>query len=60
MRKPSKCSAFIQFNWLHWTNGAFGYFPSYTLSAMYAAQLWPIRKHFRGMRERRTNHITMV
>ena len=24
---------------IHWTDGAFGYFPSYTLGAMYAAQL---------------------
>lgn len=23
---------------VHWTDGAFGYFPSYTLGAMYAAQ----------------------
>ena len=23
---------------IHWTDGAFGYFPSYTLGAMYAAQ----------------------
>jgi len=23
---------------VHWTEGAFGYFPSYTLGAMYAAQ----------------------
>ena len=23
---------------MHWTDGAFGYFPSYTLGAMYAAQ----------------------
>lgn len=25
---------------IHWTDGAFGYFPSYTLGAMYAAQLF--------------------
>lgn len=25
---------------IHWTGGAFGYFPSYTLGAMYAAQLF--------------------
>ncbi len=24
---------------IHWTDGGFGYFPSYTLGAMYAAQL---------------------
>jgi carboxypeptidase Taq len=24
----------------HWPSGAFGYFPSYTLGAMIAAQLW--------------------
>lgn len=24
---------------IHWTDGAFGYFPSYTLGAMYAAQM---------------------
>ena len=24
---------------IHWTDGSFGYFPSYTLGAMYAAQL---------------------
>ena len=31
---------------VHWTDGAFGYFPSYTLGAMYAAQ-W-----FAAMRRR--------
>ncbi len=25
---------------MHWPSGAFGYFPSYTLGAMIAAQLW--------------------
>ncbi|MGN6682499.1 MAG: carboxypeptidase M32, partial [Devosia sp.] len=25
---------------VHWPSGAFGYFPSYTLGAMIAAQLW--------------------
>jgi len=25
---------------IHWTDGAFGYFPSYTLGAMYAAQFF--------------------
>lgn len=25
---------------IHWTDGAFGYFPTYTLGAMYAAQLF--------------------
>lgn len=25
---------------IHWTDGAFGYFPTYTLGAMYAAQLY--------------------
>lgn len=25
---------------IHWTDGGFGYFPSYTLGAMYAAQLF--------------------
>lgn len=25
---------------IHWTDGAFGYFPSYTLGAIYAAQLF--------------------
>ncbi|OCH61904.1 hypothetical protein A6D94_17165 [Vibrio splendidus] len=41
--KPSAYREFVyerleQFNWLHWTDGSFGYFPSYTLGAMYAAQ----------------------
>ncbi|MDF0606468.1 carboxypeptidase M32 [Neisseriaceae bacterium TC5R-5] len=27
---------------IHWTDGAFGYFPSYTLGAMYAAQYFAI------------------
>ncbi|KGT88876.1 peptidase M32 [Erwinia typographi] len=30
---------------IHWTDGAFGYFPTYTLGAMYAAQL------FQGMKK---------
>ncbi|MEM6159263.1 carboxypeptidase M32 [Erwinia sp. P6884] len=30
---------------IHWTDGAFGYFPTYTLGAMYAAQL------FRALKE---------
>ncbi|WP_428946185.1 carboxypeptidase M32 [Pantoea sp. FN060301] len=30
---------------IHWTDGAFGYFPTYTLGAMYAAQL------FRSLKE---------
>ncbi len=29
---------------IHWTNGGFGYFPSYTLGAMYAAQLFQAAK----------------
>ncbi|NEM65098.1 carboxypeptidase M32, partial [Escherichia coli] len=28
----------------HWTDGGFGYFPSYTLGAMYAAQLMAAAK----------------
>jgi carboxypeptidase Taq len=27
---------------VHWTDGAFGYFPSYTLGAMYAAQWFAV------------------
>ena len=31
---------------IHWTDGSFGYFPSYTLGAMYAAQYFTaIRTH---------------
>jgi len=30
---------------IHWTDGAFGYFPTYTLGAMYAAQLFQAVKH---------------
>ncbi|MCE9920722.1 carboxypeptidase M32, partial [Hafnia paralvei] len=29
---------------IHWTDGAFGYFPTYTLGAMYAAQLFASAK----------------
>jgi carboxypeptidase Taq len=29
---------------IHWTDGGFGYFPSYTLGAMYAAQLMAAAK----------------
>ena len=25
---------------IHWSMGAFGYFPTYTLGNLYAAQLW--------------------
>lgn len=38
---------------IHWTDGAFGYFPSYTLGAMYAAQYFAtIRKRHPDMDER--------
>ncbi|MEO3988754.1 carboxypeptidase M32 [Pseudocitrobacter cyperus] len=30
---------------IHWTDGGFGYFPSYTLGAMYAAQLMHAARH---------------
>lgn len=30
---------------IHWTDGGFGYFPSYTLGAMYAAQLFSAANH---------------
>ncbi|EGU41288.1 thermostable carboxypeptidase 1 [Vibrio ichthyoenteri ATCC 700023] len=30
---------------IHWTDGAFGYFPSYTLGAMYAAQYMAVMKN---------------
>ena len=30
---------------IHWTDGAFGYFPSYTLGAIYAAQLFAAADH---------------
>lgn len=29
---------------IHWTDGSFGYFPSYTLGAMYAAQFMAAMK----------------
>lgn len=29
---------------IHWTDGSFGYFPSYTLGAMYAAQFMATMK----------------
>ena len=32
---------------IHWTDGSFGYFPSYTLGAMYAAQLFHYAIHSR-------------
>jgi len=32
---------------IHWTDGSFGYFPSYTLGAMYAAQYFAVMR--RGM-----------
>ncbi len=38
---------------IHWTDGAFGYFPSYTLGAMYAAQYFAaVRAHTPGLDER--------
>ncbi|STR44863.1 carboxypeptidase M32 [Iodobacter fluviatilis] len=38
---------------IHWTDGAFGYFPSYTLGAMYAAQYFAtIRKQQPDLDER--------
>src|SRR6185295_11427326 len=37
---------------VHWPSGAFGYFPSYTLGALIAAQLWAaIEKENPGARE---------
>ncbi|MDC7707985.1 carboxypeptidase M32 [Vogesella indigofera] len=30
---------------IHWTDGSFGYFPSYTLGAMYAAQYFATLRH---------------
>lgn len=37
---------------IHWTDGSFGYFPSYTLGAMYAAQLFAAaRKALPGLDE---------
>ncbi len=32
------CTAVVDITIASWTDGAFGYFPSYTLGAMYAAQ----------------------
>lgn len=38
---------------IHWAGGAFGYFPSYTLGAMYAAQLFnAAQQHLRGLEEK--------
>jgi carboxypeptidase Taq len=37
---------------IHWTDGGFGYFPSYTLGAMYAAQLFhAARRALPGLEE---------
>ncbi|MBB5349260.1 carboxypeptidase M32 [Desulfoprunum benzoelyticum] len=37
---------------IHWTDGSFGYFPSYTMGALNAAQLFAaIRRHFPDWRE---------
>lgn len=32
---------------VHWSDGSFGYFPSYTLGAMYAAQWFAVMRHAR-------------
>lgn len=38
---------------IHWTDGAFGYFPSYTLGAIYAAQLFAAAENsISGLREK--------
>ncbi|MDT0175116.1 carboxypeptidase M32 [Pantoea sp. RRHST58] len=38
---------------IHWTDGAFGYFPTYTLGAMYAAQLFQaVKKALPDLEER--------
>ncbi|WP_373975931.1 carboxypeptidase M32 [Chitinibacter sp. SCUT-21] len=38
---------------IHWTDGSFGYFPSYTLGAMYAAQYFAkIRQQFADLDQR--------
>ena len=34
---------------IHWTDGSFGYFPSYTLGAMYAAQLRALERELGDM-----------
>ncbi|EXU76853.1 carboxypeptidase M32 [Erwinia mallotivora] len=39
---------------IHWTDGAFGYFPTYTLGAMYAAQL------FRGVNKALPDLTTLL
>ena len=37
---------------IHWTDGSFGYFPTYTLGAMYAAQLFnSLRQHLPSVNE---------
>lgn len=38
-RRPSDCAEGVLQD-VHWSGGAFGYFPSYTLGNMLAAQLW--------------------
>ncbi|MFH7127852.1 hypothetical protein ACHWUR_24700 [Klebsiella pneumoniae] len=35
---------------IHWTDGGFGYFPSYTTGAMYAAQLMAAARRARCRR----------
>jgi carboxypeptidase Taq len=37
---------------IHWTDGGFGYFPSYTLGAMYAAQLMAAARRAADVRPR--------
>nr|MBA2814402.1 serine protease [Candidatus Pantoea persica] len=38
---------------IHWTDGAFGYFPTYTLGAMYAARLFlAVKKALPDLSER--------
>ncbi len=44
---------------IHWTDGSFGYFPSYTLGAINAAQLFTaVRKTFPDWQERLSNGDT--
>jgi carboxypeptidase Taq len=38
---------------IHWAMGLYGYFPTYSLGNLYAAQLWErARKDIRGLEER--------
>ena len=39
------CKGLVCMQDVHWSAGLFGYFPTYSLGAMYAAQIYKVTAH---------------